>query len=97
MKPLVFSQKARSDLRDIALYIADDNPERAQTYVDELIATAGKAAERPLSFPARDDISLGLRSALHGRYLIFFRNLSDHVRIVRILHGSRDLNRLLSE
>jgi Arc/MetJ-type ribon-helix-helix transcriptional regulator len=47
--------------------------------------------ERPGSFPARDDISPGLRSAVHGRYLLLSRELRDEVRIVRIVHGARDL------
>ena len=29
-------------------------------------------AERPSSFPARNELAPGLRSARHGRYLIFF-------------------------
>jgi plasmid stabilization system protein ParE len=32
---------------------------------------------------------------VHGRYLLFFRDLATEVRIVRILHGARDLARIL--
>jgi plasmid stabilization system protein ParE len=32
-----------------------------------------------------------LRAAIHGRYLIPFRDLDAEVRIVRIVHGARDL------
>jgi len=96
MKPVEFSPAAHGDLRAIGLYIADDNPERAMTFVAELEARARAIGERPLSFPARDEIGPGLRSALHGRYLILFRELQDRVRIVRILHGARDLPRAAS-
>ena len=44
--------------------------------------------------PARDDLSPDLRCAAHGRYLLFFRERDDGVRIVRILHGAPDLHRL---
>ena len=68
MKRLVFSSQAKSDLREIALYVADDNPSRAKTFVMELRARAKAAAERPLTFPARDDIGAGLRA--HGMAII---------------------------
>jgi len=38
-----------------------------------------------------------LRSCAHGAYAIFFTVNDQGVRIERILHGSRDLNRLLNE
>ena len=91
MKRLGFTPAARADLLEIALYIAEDNPERAMSFVAELEAKAAVAAEHPASFPARDEISPGLRVIVHGRYLLFFRELVDEVRIVRVLHGARDL------
>ena len=96
MKRLVFTPAARADLLSIAEYIADDDAVRAVSFADELEAKARQAAERPRSFPARDDLSPGLRSAAHGRYLLFFRERDEEVRIVRILHGARDLSRLFS-
>ena len=94
MKRLVFSSAARDDLFVIGLYIAEDDPVRAESFLAELEAKAKRAAERPKSFPARDDIDPGLRVAVHGRYLILFRELEHHVRIIRIVHGARDLNQL---
>ena len=95
MKRLVFAPLARDDLMSIGLYIADENPERAETFIAELEAKARQATERPLSFPERSDISPGLRAAIHGRYLLLFRDLGDEVRIVRVLHGARDLPRII--
>lgn len=97
MKPLIFAPAARADLRAIGAYIARDDPDRALSFVAELHAKAAQAAERPRSFPARDDLSPGLHAALHGRYLILFRDLPDNVRIVRVLHGARDLKRVLEQ
>lgn len=54
-----------------------------------------QAAERPGSFPARDELRKGPRSARHGRCLIFFLEASDDVHVVRVLHGARNLNRFL--
>lgn len=91
MKPVSFAPAARADLEAIGRYIAEDNPDRAASFVAELLESAAQAAERPRSFPQRDDVSPGLRAARHGRYLILFRDLADQVRVVRVLHGARDL------
>jgi toxin ParE1/3/4 len=90
MKTIEVAPAARDDLHGIALYIADDNPERAVSFVAELEDRFDSIAERPLSFPAHDDISPGIRGAVHGRYLILFRDLPRTVRIVRVLHTARD-------
>lgn len=97
MKLLIFAPEARADLRAIGAYIARDDPARARSFVNELRTRAAQAAERPLSFPARDDLAPGLRAILHGRYLIFFRELPDEVRVERLIHGARDLERVLGK
>ena len=63
MKRPVFAPAARDDLVAIGLYIAEDNSDRAETFIAELQAKARVVAERPYSFPARDDISPGLRQS----------------------------------
>ncbi len=94
MKRLIFTPAARDDLITIGIYIADDTPTRAESFIAELEAKARHLAEWPRSYPARDDISPGLRAAVHGRYLLLYRDLEDEVRVVRIVHGARDLPRI---
>jgi len=94
MPRLIILPAARADLVEIGDFIAVDNPPRALSFVMEIEAKMIAAAERPKSFPARDDLHEGLRSARHGRYLIFFIEVDDEVRIVRVLHGARDLPRM---
>jgi plasmid stabilization system protein ParE len=53
MKRLVFAPAARDDLLTIGLYIAEDNPGRADSFVAELEATARQIVEWPGSFPSR--------------------------------------------
>ena len=81
---------------DIGDFIALDNPERAASFIAEIEARMMEAANRPGSFPARRDLHDGLRAAPHGRYLIFFLEMTDEVQIVRVLHGARDLARILT-
>lgn len=94
MPRLVILPAARADLIEIGDFIAQDNPGRALSFLAEIEAKMQEAAERPESFPARDDVCTGLRSARHGRYLIFFLNADEEVQIVRVLHGARDLPRI---
>jgi len=91
---LVVLPAARADLIEIGDFIAQDNPGRALSFLAEIEAKMQEASKHPKSFPARDDVCAGLRSARHGRYLIFFLNADDEVQIVRVLHGARDLPRI---
>lgn len=95
MPRLVILPAAQADLIEIGDFIAQDNPGRALTFLAEIEAKMYQAAERPESFPARDDVRAGLRSARHGRYLIFFLDAGAEVQVVRVLHGARDLPRVL--
>ena len=52
----------------------------------------GNQRKRPGMGRLRDELAVDLRSFPVGRYVIFFRPLSNGVNIVRVLHSARDLN-----
>jgi toxin ParE1/3/4 len=85
---------ASNDIDDIAAYISQDNPLRAESFTDEISKKIMTIAERPFSFPARDDLMIGLRSALIGNYLILFMVEGNEVDIIRVVNGARDLEGL---
>ena len=89
------SDAAQRDLAAIGQHIAQDDPARAVSFIEELTAKFRLVAERPRSFPARDEWHPDLRSALHRPYVILFRIADDHVEIVRVFHGARDIPNLL--
>lgn len=91
---LVFAPAAKADLREIASYIAEDDPDRARSFVAELSKACVILGENPLVGTARPEIGEGLRSKPHGRYVIHYRVLDTSVRIERFLHGARDAGRL---
>ncbi|MGN6122280.1 MAG: type II toxin-antitoxin system RelE/ParE family toxin [Sphingomonas oligoaromativorans] len=83
---------AQADLIEIGDFIAQDNPERAHSFIAEIeTMIVDQVAVRPASFPARHDLAPGLRIARHGRYLIFFTHEADRVEVIRVLHGARNL------
>ena len=94
---LLLSPRAAADLEEIADYIARDNSTRAASFIDELEAKCRSAAATPELYPARPELAPGLRMAIHGRHLVFFRDLPGEniVRIERVLRSARNLPRLL--
>ena len=85
---------AKQDFKDIADYIARDDPARAQSFIVEIYQKIHVIAERPFSFQARDEWHQGLRSALHQNYHIVFRVEDDVIEIARVLHGARDIENI---
>ena len=94
---LLLSPRAAADLDEIAAYIARDNPVRAATFIAELEAQCRTVARAPLSYSAREDLAPGIRLAVKGRYLVLFRDVPEEnaVRIERVVHGARNLRRLI--
>ncbi len=87
--------EAESDLDEIWWYIAQDSPDHADRFLDRLQERFLALADFPKMGISRDDIQAGLRSQPVGNYLIFYFPLADGIEIVRVLHGSRDVENLL--
>ena len=93
-----FSDRAEADLEDVADYIALHNPRRAVSFVRELRARCERIAERPRANRLREEFGLGVRGAVHGAYLILYTHREDgRVVVERVVHGARDLGRLLDD
>jgi toxin ParE1/3/4 len=95
---VVFRRQAAADIEAIADQIAQDSPRRAVEVSESL-------REQCLSlrdFPERAaTYTAEIRRMVAGSYLIFYR-IADpddpalrRVIVIRILHGSRDIDRLL--
>lgn len=88
---LLITPLARQDIEAIGDYIAQDDPVHAMAFVEALRHQCQRIAAQPLMYRLRPELGVGLRSCPHGRYVIFFSVQEDAVRIVRVLHGARDL------
>lgn len=88
------SSEADHDLEDIFDYT---NSEFGTTQAFEYVSSFDKIFENLCSHPfmgrERNEIRSGLRSIVNERHVIFYRLLKKEIRIVRILHGSKDLPR----
>ena len=56
-----------------------------------------RQAQFPLASRPRDDILPGLRSVAVSPYVVFFRPVGDTIEVLRILHGTRAVERILRE
>lgn len=83
---------ARSDLAEIWDYIADDNERRADSFVDLIDQKFQELSRHPNMGRTRDELEEGIRSFPVGKYVIFYRIMPEGIEIIRVLHGSRDLN-----
>lgn len=91
------STRALHDLECIGDYIAQDSPQQAKSFVRKLRDQCRKVADTPLAFRLRAELGANIRSSAYGNYVIFFRVDDNELRILRILHGSMDLEAKFAE
>ena len=84
--------QAEADILEIWDYIAEDNIVQADRWVDRLDEKFELWATQPMMGRTRDELSLGIRSLIFGRYVVFFEPLPNGIDVVRVLHGSRDID-----
>ena len=88
---ILWSRRARNDLKAIGDYIAKDNPAAAHQWVDKLIATVERAGEMPFSgrrvpeLPERQEI----REVLLRNYRIVYRVGDVAIEVLTVFEGHR--------
>jgi toxin ParE1/3/4 len=97
MKPVVFNPVAVDDLEEIVSYIRQDNAMAAEAVRHDILDTAESLAHQPdlgvrprFSAPRFAGIRF-LPSQQDPNYLLFYREQTDEVEILRVLHGARNL------
>ncbi len=95
---VVLTAAARQDLIEIGDRIAVNNPQRARSFVVEIIAAARQIGGAPRAYPlVPSHQRLKLRRRVHGNYLIFYRIARMRVEVLHVTHGARDPDSVLSE
>jgi toxin ParE1/3/4 len=93
---LIVSAQAEAELEAIGDFVAANNPTRAISFVHELRAAAKAIADMPRAYPLIPRYeALGIRRKPYRDYLILYRVEGDRLIILHIVHGSRDLERLI--
>lgn len=90
------SDVAENELEAIGNFIAEDNPTRADSFVLELLDHCHKLLHQPLRYPMIEGLEhLGMRRCPYRGYVTLYVVGDDVVEIVHILHGARDIDRIL--
>ncbi len=93
---VVWTRPAEIDMEQISDYIAADNPDRAASFVREIVQTGEALADMPRAFPLVPRLEhRGIRQRGYGHHLIFYRVTQENVEILHISHGARDYIRAL--
>lgn len=93
----VLTAAARADLYEIAEFIRQDSPEASRRVVESLREAMSRLARMPEIGHFREDLApASLRFWPVYSYLIIYRPESRPLQVIRILHGARDVQSLLS-
>lgn len=87
--PVIRSSRADQDLIEIWSYVAKDNPNAADRLLRRLDERVQKLQDYPEQGEALPNSNAGMRRIVEGSYLIFYQILDDVIRVVRVLHTSR--------
>jgi toxin ParE1/3/4 len=95
MAEVVFRRRAVRDLDEIGARIAADDPRAAERFRANVLRRIGLLERLPEGAQPRPKFGPDIRTIPIGRYIVILRVVSQRVTILRIVHGARDLPRLL--
>lgn len=88
------SIEADFDLEDIFDYTEENHSiQQAIKYLNDLDYIFNQLVNNPEIGRKRNEIKVDLLSITEQEHIIFYRVLENHIRIVRVLHGSKDVPR----
>lgn len=82
------STTALAQIKDIGAYIAEDNPVRAVSFIDELLAACRLRAGLPRSGQLRPELDGSPRSFPFNSYVVLYDVLEGDVgiRVLAVIH-----------
>jgi plasmid stabilization system protein ParE len=86
---LRYTPRARTDIDQIAAYIAKDNPRAATAVVRKIRATARSLARQPGLGRRTQQGDIRVIRAGHYPYLMYYRVGDRELAIVHVRHGAR--------
>jgi toxin ParE1/3/4 len=95
MLPVIRSELAERDLEAILDYLDERSPRAAERLTAQIEEKCRLLGQFPGMGRARDELAPGLRSVVVEQYILFYRITTDAVQVVRILHGSRDIENII--
>jgi toxin ParE1/3/4 len=99
MATVVWTPASEQDLESIFLYIGREqrSPAAAARVIREIAEKADTYATQPLLAAARPEFGFHVRAFYVHRYVIIYRPAPDGIEVLRVIHGSRDVFRVLRQ
>ena len=88
---------AELDLLDIWNYIADDSPDRADDFLDRIESKLMTLAQNSGLGRKRTELLPNLRSFPIDNYVVFYQQIDGGIDVIRLLHGSRDIEKTFKQ
>jgi len=88
---IIVSDEADNDLMLIFSYLHQQSTHAAESTANDLDRCFQNISSFPMSGAARSELGRDVRTALVPPYVVFYAVRSDHVVILRVLHGSRNI------
>lgn len=85
------SPDAKADLLNIWDYVYAQNPDAAERLISSILDESERLLTAPLSGKLRAELFPELRSLPHGNYVIYYMPTLYGIRVVRVIHGARDV------
>jgi toxin ParE1/3/4 len=91
------ARAANEDLVEIWGYVAQINREAAVGLIKDFWIKFEILSRNPKIGRIRREFSPDLRSLPIKNYVVFYRPVDNGIEVIRILHGSRDIERIFEE
>lgn len=91
------SAAAENDLVDIWCYAANHSETTADDLIDQLVKRFLMLASFQEAGRRREALAPGLRSFPVSQHVIFYRSVPAGIEVIRVLHGSRDIEQAFAD
>jgi toxin ParE1/3/4 len=89
---IFISEKAKADLLQTYLYLAERNPAAAESLIQAIDRRFEHLARFPFIGRERESLAAGVRSVIVRRHLIFYTVQAERVTIIRVIDGRMDVD-----
>ena len=94
MRTVKVTAAAEEDLKEIWAYVAEHNTEAANKVIKEITVKFAILRDYPHMGREQDRMLVNLRSFAVKSHIIFYQPIEDGIEILRVLHSSRDIERI---
>ncbi len=97
MPRYILADSAHADIDEILAKIIPDNETAAWNWYVKLHEKFDSLAHAPRIGRIREDLLPGAYVFPFGNYLIFYEIAQDAIQVIHVVHGARDVRRVLSQ